>query len=611
MKTVFRRGAWALLGVLVGLAACVSSPPQPEPEDPHAPWDPAAYPPHNKFVIYQLLVRTFSNPGGENVPNGTRQQNGVGTFNGITTQALERIKDLGVTHVWYTGVIRHATMDDFTAYGIPQDDSDVVKGRAGSPYAITDYYDVSPALAVNVRQRMQEFEALVKRTQDLGLKVLIDFVPNHVARGYRSVARPAGVRDLGQDDDTTKAFAPNNNFYYILGESFQVPVRYNPLGPDIVAPLEDGRFEETPAKVTGNDVNRARPSVNDWFETVKLNYGVDMFSGGARTTHFDPPPSTWLKMRDILLYWVGKGVDGFRVDMAEMVPAEFWAWVIPQIEARRPGVLFVAEIYNPSAYERYHRAGFDVLYDKVGLYDKVKPVVRQVSLPSRITDWWTDLPVSPHIMLKFLENHDEVRVASRLFAGNPWAGLPGMAVTTLISPGPVMLYAGQEVGEPALGAEGFGGDDGRTSIFDYWAMPEFVKWVNQGRFDGGGLSEDQLRLRAAYRSLLRLAQDHEALRGGALYDLDWYNRGRAGYPRWAYSFLRFSPNQRILVVALFDKEPSRATVSFPRGAWERLGLSPDTRLRAVDLLTDESFALEGGRIVVDLPAYGYRVLELR
>ncbi len=603
-----------LLGLLLLANSCATKPREPEVVDPHAPWNSAetnAYPPaSHKFLIYQLFVRTFANPGGDNVPNGTRQQNGVGTFNGITAQALQQLKDLGVTHVWYTGVIRHATMDDFTAFGIPQDDSDVVKGRAGSPYAITDYYDVNPALADNPRQRMAEFEALVRRTKELGLKVMIDFVPNHVARGYRSIAKPAGVRDLGQDDDKTVAFAPNNNFYYIPGSSFEVPTRYNPLGPDIVAPLEDGKFEETPAKVTGNDVNRPRPSVNDWFETVKLNYGVDMFSGGARTTHFDPPPSTWIKMRDILLFWVGKGVDGFRVDMAEMVPAEFWSWVVPQIRARNPSVLFLAEIYNPSAYERYHQAGFDLLYDKVGLYDKVKAVIRQVSLPSRISDWWQDLPVSPHIMLKFLENHDEVRLASRFFAGTPTDGLPGMVVTAFISPGPVMLYAGQEVGEPGLGTEGFGGDDGRTSIFDYWHMPEFVKWVNRGRFDGALLSEEQRRLRATYQRLLKLAQELEAIRGGAFYDLDWYNRPRSTYPRWTYSFLRFTPKQRILVVTNFDKEPSRATVAFPEGAWVRLGLNPASRFNAKDLLSGESFVLENGQITLDLDARGYRILEL-
>ena len=601
-----------LILVLIFLG-CATQPPQPAPEDPHPDWasveDSLKFPADNKFLVYQLLVRTFGNHGGQNVPNGTREQNGVGTFNAITTKALEQIKDLGVTHVWYTGVIRHATMDDFTAVGIPQDDSDVVKGRAGSPYAITDYFDVNPALAENVRQRMREFEALVKRTQDLGLKVIIDFVPNHVARGYKSIAKPAGVRDLGEDDDKTKAFAPNNNFYYIIGESFEVPRRYNPLGPDIVAPLEDGLFSEVPAKVTGNDVNRARPSVNDWFETVKLNYGVDMFTG-PRTTHFDPPPSTWLKMRDILLFWVGKGVDGFRVDMAEMVPAEFWSWVIPQVRARKPNVIFIAEIYNPAAYERYHKAGFDVLYDKVGLYDKIKPVVRQFSLPSRISEWWSDLPIRPSIMLKFLENHDEVRLASKFFAADPWAGLPGMVVTAFISPGPVMIYAGQEVGEPALGAEGFGGDDGRTSIFDYWAMPEMVKWVNKGQFDGGLLSEDQQRLRQAYKKILRLAQELEAVRKGALYDLDWFNRPRSSYPKWIYSFLRFTPQQRLLVVVNFDKESSQVQVAFPKGAWERLGLAPTGTYTLLDVISQETFQMMNGQVNLALPAHGYRILKM-
>lgn len=603
------RRNWTKVAIAVAVAilvACVGQKMLPEPLDPHAAWD-GQYPPENKLVLYQILVRTFANTREANVRYGTRQENGVGTFNAITEVALRELKELGVTHVWYTGVIRHATMDDFTAYGIPQDDSDVVKGRAGSPYAITDYYDVHPALADNVRDRMREFEALVRRTQEAGLRVLIDFVPNHVARGYRSIAKPRGVRDLGEDDDPTKAFSPTNDFYYIPGTEFQVPRGYDPLGPDILAPLEDGLFREIPAKVTGNNVNRPDPSIHDWFETVKLNYGVDLFTSAERRTYFDPPPPLWFKMRDILLFWVGKGVDGFRVDMAEMVPVEFWAWVIPQVRQRKPSVLFVAEIYRPNEYENYLRAGFDLLYDKVGLYDKLKPVLKQGGLPLRITDWWTDLPVSPYAMLQFLENHDEVRIASRFFVGDSWPGLAGMAVSAWITSGPVMIYAGQEVGEPALGAEGFGGDDGRTSIFDYWSMPEFRKWVNGGRFDGGALSDDQRRLREAYRAILRLAREQPALRGGAFYDLDWYNRNRPDYPRWAYSYLRFTPSQKILVVVLFDREEASVTVRLPQGALDRLGASPS---RARDLLSGETWPVTGGGISLPVRAWGWRALQL-
>ncbi|MDH5610216.1 MAG: alpha-amylase family glycosyl hydrolase, partial [Cyclobacteriaceae bacterium] len=274
---------------------------------------------NNRPVVYQLMTRLFGNTKTANVPWGTIEENGVGKFADITPKALSALQAQGYTHIWYTGVLEHALLTDYTAFGIPLDDADVVKGRAGSPYAIKDYYDVDPDLATDVAHRMQEFEALVGRTHEAGLQLLIDFVPNHVARGYSSDARPEGVRDFGEDDNTQLAFAPNNNFYYLPGTTFQVPDDYVSLGEHDF-PTKDGRFDESPAKVSGNDVFTATPSSNDWFETVKLNYGVDYPSG--RTTHFEPIPDTWVKMENILMYWAAKGVDGFRCDMAEMVPVE-------------------------------------------------------------------------------------------------------------------------------------------------------------------------------------------------------------------------------------------------------------------------------------------------
>ena len=183
---------------------------------------------------------------------------------------------MGVSHVWYTGIIEHAVLTDYTRHGIPLDDADVVKGRAGSPYAIKDYYDVDPDLAVDVPNRMKEFEQLVGRTHAEGLKVIIDFVPNHVARKYISDAKPKGVKDLGENDDKSVAFSPKNNFYYLPGQSFEVPKGYVPLGANNTFPTKDGQFDETPAKATGNDHFDASPKITDWFETVKLNYGVDI-----------------------------------------------------------------------------------------------------------------------------------------------------------------------------------------------------------------------------------------------------------------------------------------------------------------------------------------------
>ena len=267
-----------------------------------------------KTIIYQLLPRTFANFCTTRKNNGSIQENGCGKFNLITTKALHEIKNLGATHVWYTGVIEHATQTDYSEFGITPDHPSVVKGKAGSPYAIKDYYDVDPDLAVNVDNRMAEFEALIERTHKAGLKVIIDFVPNHVARQYHSDAKPIGVEDLGEGDNPEWAFSPLNNFYYLPGEKFSPTF-------DIFD------YTENPAKVTGNDCFTAHPGHNDWYETIKLNYGVFYQGGGEKQFH--PTPSTWLKMRDILRFWAAKGVDGFRCDMAEMVAVEFWEWVIP------------------------------------------------------------------------------------------------------------------------------------------------------------------------------------------------------------------------------------------------------------------------------------------
>ena len=177
----------------------------------------------DKLIIYQLLPRLFGNTNTTNRVWGTLADNGSGTFADINDAALESIKTLGATHIWYTGVLEHATMTDYSAQGITPDDPAVVKGRAGSPYAIKDYYDVVPDFAESVPDRMAEFEALVARTHAHGLKVIIDIVPNHVARQYQSDAKPAGVPDLGEDDDVRQAFSTQNNFYYLPGTAFVPP----------------------------------------------------------------------------------------------------------------------------------------------------------------------------------------------------------------------------------------------------------------------------------------------------------------------------------------------------------------------------------------------------
>lgn len=539
----------------------------------------------SKIIIYQMLTRLFGNKVSVNKPYGTIEENGVGKFNDIDQAALRGIRELGVTHVWYTGVIEHAVLTDYTSFNIPLDDADIVKGRAGSPYAIKDYYDVNPDLAVNVPDRMKEFESLVERTHQAGMKVLIDFVPNHVARAYHSDSKPASVKDLGEDDDKTVAFSPRNNFYYLPGHSFQVPAGYHSLGNNSF-PTKDHRFEETPAKVTGNDQFTASPGVNEWFETVKLNYGVDIQNG--RKTYFEPIPDTWTKMREILLYWTRKKVDGFRCDMAEMVPVEFWSWVIPQIKEVNPEITFIAEIYNPDQYNNYIQKGsFDFLYDKVLLYDTLRLLLKGERSSRDISPIQKRLQGINHNMLHFLENHDEQRVASRFFAGDMWKAVPAMVISATIDQGPVMIYFGQEVGEPGNGAEGFNTDDGRTTHFDYWGVPEHQKWMNGGKFDGGQLSMEQKQLRQFYADLLSLAGKSPSIAIGAYEDITDYNIGKSNFDDKVHAFVRYHDNERLLIVTSFNDQDISVRISIPENVAANMGLVPGEAYIARDMLWRE------------------------
>ena len=512
----------------------------------------------HKIIIYQVFTRLFGNKQQNQVKNGSLIENGVGKFADFDEKALGAIKDLGITHIWYTGVLEHATMTDYSDYGISVDHPQVVKGRAGSPYAIKDYYDVNPDLALDVTNRMQEFEQLVARTHQQGLKVIIDFVPNHVARHYASDAKPAGVVDLGAGDDHRKPFDPNNNFYWFQDQEFKVPEGYEP-------PVKSSQpYREVPAKATGNNVFRADPSIHDWFETVKLNYGVDYTNQDK--INFDPVPDTWHKMKDILVFWTNKGVDGFRCDMAEMVPVEFWQWVIPQVKQVNPEILFIAEIYNPARYRDYIEQGkFDYLYDKVQLYDTIRHIMEGKSQNTAgISDIIRDLKGIHPYLLRFQENHDEQRIASSFFAGDAQKGLPAMAINSLVHSGPVMVYFGQEVGEPGMQEEGFSGEDGRTTIFDYWGVPEHQKWMNGGEFDGGGLSQEQKTLRENYRKLLHYAANQPLIMNGKLLDNSALQRNLGEpLPEAIYAFTRFGEEKAVLVVTNFSDQPEKVKLRLP------------------------------------------------
>ncbi|HMG89015.1 MAG TPA: alpha-amylase family protein [Chryseolinea sp.] len=533
-----------------------------------------------KMVIYQMMTRLFGNKVAANKPFGKIEENGVGKFNDITPQALQGIKDLGVTHVWYTGIVEHALQTDYSSAGIPLDDPDVVKGRAGSPYALKDYYDVNPDLATDVSNRMKEFDDLVDRTHRAGLNVIIDFVPNHVARGYKSDAKPSGVEDLGAKDNTSLAFSANNNFYYIPGQSFRPPSSQLTNG-------KDGTFQEVPAKVTGNDLFSATPGVNDWYETVKLNYGVDIQNG--RQKHFDPIPDTWIKMKDILLFWAGKKVDGFRCDMAEMVPVEFWAWAIPQVVSVNSNIVFIAEIYNPKEYRNYIQSGkFNYLYDKVQLYDTLRLLVTGHRNTDDIHPVQQSLSGINGNMLHFLENHDEQRIASRFFAGDPWKAIPAMVVSATIDRGPVMIYFGQEVGEPGAGNEGFQGDDGRTTIYDYWGVPEHQKWVSGGSFSGEMLSLEQKQLRQTYSDILTLAAKNPAINKGEYVDLTSFNQNAGNFDQKVHAYLRYSGDDRLLIVTTYNSADQMIKVQIPKEHVAAMGLDPSGSYIARDLLFREA-----------------------
>ncbi|HEY3405885.1 MAG TPA: alpha-amylase family protein [Ohtaekwangia sp.] len=540
-----------------------------------------------RMIIYQMMTRLFGNKNTTNKPFGTIEENGVGKFADINETALKSLKELGITHVWYTGVIEHAQLSDNTKFGIPLDDADVVKGRAGSPYSIKDYYDINPDLAVNVPQRIQEFEALVDRTHTQGLKVIIDFVPNHVARSYKSDAKPKNVKDLGADDDKSVAYSAKNNFYYLPGQSFTPPKGNKPVGNNPF-PTLDGKFDETPAKVTANNQFTASPKITDWFEAVKLNYGVDVQGG---KTYFDPVPDTWNKMKDILLYWTGKHVDGFRCDMAEMVPVEFWQWVIPQVKAVNPEVVFIAEIYNPKAYRSYINDGqFDFLYDKVQLYDTLRLLITGKRATSDIDEVQKSLEGINHKMLHFMENHDEQRIASKYFAGDPWKAAPAMVISATIDRGAVMIYFGQEVGEPALGNQGFQNSEqeGTTTKMDYWGVTEHQKWMNGGKFDGGLLTLEQKQIRQFYADVLNLARANVALTQGEYIDITAANIKAGNFTDKVHAFIRYSGEERLLILNSFNAATQNIKVQIPPDVVSRLQLDPNGSYIARDLLWREA-----------------------
>ena len=551
-----------------------------------------------------MFTRLFGNKNVSRRVNASLAENGVGKFNDIDLTVLRRIKKLGCTHVWFTGVIRHGTATDYSKYGIPGNHPAVIKGKAGSPYAIVDYYDVDPDLATNVMKRMDEYEQLIARAHKAGLKVIMDFVPNHVAREYHSICCPHDVKDLGADDNKDWHFSVNNNFYYCWGQEFR---------PDFDTSHDsDGNavtpYVEQPAKATGNDVFSSQPGRNDWYETVKLNYGIDYCDAGGRSEHFADAdgnvPDTWFKMTQILLFWASKGVDGFRCDMAEMVPTAFWYYATDEVKAIYPWITFIGEVYDPSQYRNYIAAGFDYLYDKVGMYDTVRAVTCGHCSTQEITRQWQATDDIKDNMLYFLENHDEQRIASDFFAGSAEKGIPGLIVSALLQHNPFMLYAGEEFGERGMDAEGFSGCDGRTTIFDYWC----VDTLRKGYYARKELDKDEKALEKIHSQILNIATLEDAVSCGKFFDLMYVNQ----HLYQQYAFMRGHGNEILLVVANFSDKSESMQLNIPQAALDYLSIAPG-KYKAKDLLSKKDISIHlscSRNAKFTVPAYGGVVLKV-
>ena len=554
-----------------------------------------------KVIIYQVFPRLFGNMKSNNAVNGSLEENGVGKLSAFSSDVLQAIKKMGFTHIWYTGLLEHATQTDYSEYGIRNDHPAIVKGKAGSPYAIKDYYDIDPDLAENVPERMKELEALVGRTHEAGLKMIIDFVPNHVARQYYSDAKPQGAVDLGENDNCRVPFDLNNNFYYIPEQAFS---------PEFELTVQGDAYFEFPAKATGNNCFSAHPNRNDWYETVKLNYGIDYLNGkntchpaldagspestadnreiaGQARNDIISVPRTWLQLYDILRFWASKQIDGFRCDMAEMVPVEFWAWLIPRLKREFPDILFIAEVYDPNQYRDYLRKGkFDYLYNKVGLYDTLRAIVCEHQPAHAITCCWQAVGDIHAQMLNFLENHDEQRIASDFFAGDAWKVIPALVVSATLYQNPMMIYAGQELGERGMDAEGFSGLDGRTTIFDYWSVESLRNWYNYGKINTEALTSDQNRLRDFYVRLLVLCNSSPAIKAGKFFDLMYANPPSGDFnPDKQFAFMRYAENELLLIAANFDDKDVDIRIFLPEQAFTYFEIDETFILPAKELLS--------------------------
>lgn len=578
-------------------------------------------------VIYQLLVRTFGNTKTKRKLGGTLAEGGCGKFHDINDAALTALREMGFNHIWLTGVLEQASGTDYP--GRPADPSDILKGVAGSPYAIRDYFDVCPDYAEEPENRIAEFRELLARCRRHGLRTVIDFVPNHVTRSYASDVKPE--LSFG-DGDRREVFFDRNNHFYYLNESH--PGGGPPLRlPTVGLPGCTGLYppESEFGRVTGNNADTWSPSIHDWYETVKLNYGHD-FTKGRATGHLpgldvsiDEVPRTWRTMDAIIAYWQEMGVDGFRADMAHMVPMEFWRWMVKRARSRDAKVFFIAEAYDgdpakltdADVLDELWKAGFDGAYEHPTY--KILQGIYESGKWANDIDGETFSGARFHHCVRYIENHDEVRVANPQHWGGVGmnAGKPAAAVMFGMSRAAIMLYSGQEIGEPAIGAEGFSGDDGRTSIFDYTAMPEFQKWFNGGKCDGAKLSPEQKALRKWYGDLLAILRE-PAFTAGDFYGLNHANKENPAFGRtggencsghWLYAFLRRDADsgQAFLCLANFHPTENLADVRviIPEHALGWLGKGAEISFVG-KVGCDDKLAAD----IDELPVTGLRVGDL-
>lgn len=551
-----------------------------------------------KIKVYSLLTRVFGNSNIDTTFNGSLEQNGIGKMSDIDDEFLTYIAGLGFTHLWAIGLIRHSTKTDLSYLGLENDPIEIVKGEAGSPYAIKDYYDIMPLLADEPRNRWVEFDALLKRVHRAGLKMMIDFVPNHLSRAYKSEAKADDIADFGENDNENLAFDNQNNFYYIVNEKLHLP-------------NENSSYSEFPAKATGNDVFSAYPSANDWYETIKLNYGVDYLNNRAV---FDPLPDTWKKMYQILDFWASKGVDAFRCDMAEMLPVEFWAWVLPKLKSEyleedNREIIFLAEIYQREKYRPFINAGFDYLYDKVAVYDTLKSIIKCESPAYNFAYAREETADIQDKMCYFLENHDEERLASDFFASDPFKGLPAMALLLLSSKSSYLHYFAQELGEKGMQREGFSGLDGRTSIFDYSSIDKMIRF-RKGKFSNKHLQDDEKNLLAEYEFLLNISKND-------IFDAEYYAVKREniiGSDDKIFAFFRYNNDKLLLILANFANYKNKFSIKIDKDLLDFFKIHNNTAYQMIDLKNENAEYISISTysdIIFDIDANNYKVLELK